>query len=393
MNGELTAPITSTTWWKAAFDLYARFLLRSTPQRPLVLYNADIDGFAASYFVFKSLNAISGNVPLEFQSRPIWNYEYDFRWIPDVLGEATPDLVVCVDVPIIQEPAILQQAAAAYNILIYDHHVVPPNLPTPPDNVTFLNPWVLGSPGEDHPASAFTGAAALAQNAIIPPDLLLLAAGLKGDLALAKYPALVASLGELIPSYASNPLEWDSPLGRFTSRLNALFRAHPGRHFPNLQQRLGQLLATESVDAAVAAFSNEFQLDQAAADVQREVDKCCIELTQEVVSRTKDGVFIATPSVRTFSVGIIATILAKQNVAPVVVIGFEAGERVQFELRIAPNAGVDLTLVLQEQRAELCPLTSGGHPMAAGALVWKRDSQRFADTLRRALVRSRRPPD
>ncbi len=391
MNAELTAPITSTTWWKAALDLYTHSFLKGKSERPLVLYNADIDGFAASYFVFKSLSAIRGNTPLEFRSRPIWNYEYDFQWIPDVLGAATPDLLVCVDLPIIQEPEVLRQAATAQDILIYDHHVVPPNLPPLPDNVTFLNPRLLGSPSEDHPASAFTGAAALAQNAIIPSDLLLLAAGLRGDVALARYPELLVSLEELIPSYACNPLGWDSPLGRFTSHLNALFRAHPGRDFTNLQQRLAQLLATEAVDTAVAIFSSEFQLDQAAVDVQREVDKYRIELTQDTASLTKDGVFIATPRVKTFSVGIIATILAKQNIAPVVVVGFEAGERVQFELRIAPNADVDLTLVLRDQLTEFRPVTSGGHPMAAGALVWKRDSQRFADTLRRALVRSKKP--
>jgi single-stranded DNA-specific DHH superfamily exonuclease len=113
-----------------------------------------------------------------------------------------------------------------------------------------------------------------------------------------------------------------------------------------------------------------------------------MELEHKAPSETKDGILIAIPNVKTFNVGILATVLAKRSVAPVVAIGFEAGDRVQFELRISPDSGIDLTAILRKQRAEFAPLTSGGHPMAAGALIWKKDTQRFANSLRNAFVHS-----
>ena len=385
MVSELIAPITSASWWQTAFERYDSALSRPATQRPLILYNADMDGFAASYFVFKSLQASSGGRAI--QSRPVWNFEYDFRWLPNQLTSLNPDLLVCVDLPIIQEPAMLREAANKCPVIIYDHHVVPSNLPPPPGNVTFLNPRVLGLPSDNHPASAFTGAAAMTQNAIIRSELLLLAAGLKGDWALDKYPAVMEAMKQFAPSFAQSPLESHSPLARFTARINALFRARPGAQLPLLQSRLATLIATQPVERAIAIFADDFELERAAADTQREVNLYLDILTQDARSPSENGVFFAVPEVQTFSTGLIATLLAKRNVAPVVGIGFQAGDRVQFELRIAPQTRIDLTQVLQAQRAEFQALTSGGHPMASGALILKSDCRRFADTFRKALTR------
>ena len=267
----LLGPITSTLWWQAAFDRYDSVLSQPVTKRPVILYNADMDGFAASYFAFKSLQARFGN--LAIQSRPVWNFEYDFRWLPDYLLLLKTDLLVCVDLPVIQEPAMLQEAAKRCPVIIYDHHVVPSNLPPPPGSVTFLNPRVLGVPSDDHPATAFTGAAALTQNVIIPSELLLLAAGLKGDRALDKYPALMEAMKQFAPSFAQSPLESRSPLARFAARINDLFRARPSEQLPQLQYRLATLLATQPVDCAIASFAEEFELEKAATDTQREVNR------------------------------------------------------------------------------------------------------------------------
>jgi len=387
LTQQIIIPITSQPWWRKAFDLYSDALIGSVPRRVLVLYNADIDGFAASYFVFKSLNTARGHTPQVFQARPVWNYEYDFRWVPKLVRETAPDLIICVDIPIIQEPNILLEVGTTHRMVIYDHHVIPPNLPTPPSNVIFINPRAFSLTSDDFPASAFTGAAALSQGALVASDILILAAGLKGDWALARYPDLLASLKSLSVEFGTRPLEHDSALGKFTSRLNALFRAHPGGEFANLHARLAHFLDTQHANTAVVAFTDEFHLVQAAALVQNEVSSSIREMTRSALSETINGVFVSIPKVKTFCVGIIATILAKQNVAPVVVIGFESEDRVQFELRVSQTAGIDLTAVLREQLTEFRPLTSGGHPVAAGALVKKCDTQLFAESFRNALAR------
>ena len=386
-------PLTTSAWWRNAYEAYAHGINLNNDESVMVLYNADVDGFAASFFVYRYLLASNNILASQFQSRPIWNYEYDFQWVPQFIGQAKPDLVVCVDIPIIQEPNVLNAVQKECRIVIYDHHVVPPNVETPRDKTLFLNSRALSDSNEDHPASAFSAAAANQIGALSINDLPILATGLKGDWALKKYPEFAEQLEKLLPGFMGDPSDWNTPLSKFTAQLNALFRAHPGQQFQDLHNRLAYIFDTEPVNDAIATFVDEFQLKKAAADVQLEVDTYLKELEKMALSQTQGGIFIAVPKVKTFNVGILATILARRNIAPVVAIGYEAGERVQFELRIASDAKIDLTKVLREQRTSFQPLTSGGHPMAAGALVWKRDIQRFEDSIREALAHFMKQPN
>jgi single-stranded DNA-specific DHH superfamily exonuclease len=388
----LLAPLMTAPWWSGAFDRYSRPLLAPHHLRPLVLYNADVDGFAASYFVYKFISsAHSKALPLQFQSRPVWNYEYDFRWVPDCVQQAKADLVVCVDIPIIQEPQILTEVAEHITTLIYDHHVLPFEPQGNPEKLVFLNSRALGGANEDHPASAFTAAAAIQRNALQLPDLLILATGLKGDWALDRYPLLVSKLNALFPGFVGNVQDRKAPLGALTSNINALFRAHPGKNFRNLQEQLSTFLTSQPPEQALAAFAHAFQLDAAARIVQDQVNIALTDLSANAHLKTTDGILIDVVKSSTFSVGILATVLAKRHVAPIVAIGYEAGDRVQFELRVAQDAKIDLTNLLRRQRAEFQPITSGGHPKAAGALVWKRDLQQFSNSLRNALNNSKTP--
>jgi len=167
----------------------------------MVLYNADVDGFAASFFVYRYLLASNKIQTNQFQSRPVWNYEYDFQWIPQFVEQTKPDLVVCVDIPIIQEPNVLNAVQKKCRIVIYDHHVVPPNAEIPPDKTLFLNSRTLSGSNEDHPASAFSAAAANQIGSLSIRDLPILATGLRGDWALKKYPEFAEQLEKLLPGF------------------------------------------------------------------------------------------------------------------------------------------------------------------------------------------------
>lgn len=66
-------------------------------------------------------------------------------------------------------------------------------------------------------------------------------------------------------------------------------------------------------------------------------------------------------------------------------LGFRKDDVVQYELRVGKSSKLDLIRVLQAQRELFAPLTSGGHPRAAGALVTARDIGRFESSLRQAV--------
>ena len=154
---ELLAPLTGAAWWPQAISSFKRALLAAESRRPLILYNADADGFAASYFIRKIIRAELKRIPVG--TRAVWNFEYDFQWLPAFLQSQECDLVICVDLPIIQEPAVLSQVKDRLSIIIYDHHVPPDALGlTGEDGLLYLNSRYLGTVSDDHPASAFSGA-------------------------------------------------------------------------------------------------------------------------------------------------------------------------------------------------------------------------------------------
>lgn len=386
MPENLLAPLTALTWWPEAYHRYSSALASTKFQKPLVLYNADVDGFAASYFVYKFIYSVRGaSQEFHIQSRPVWNYEYDFKWVPAYLRNSKADLVICVDIPIIQELETLAAAAEYCSIVIYDHHVVHARrLPLHP-NVLFLNSRELGGDAADHPASAFAAAAANRRNCVSPADLVVLATGLRGDWALAKYPNVIVHMEKHFPELSTHPEDWKAPLGALTSNLNAMFRAHPGAEFKGVQDQLLNLLRAPENNDIPSVIESTFDLYKSAQVVQLETTEALEQLNRSASSKTAQGILLDVLNTKTFNVGVVATILAKRGVAPIVALGFRAGERVQFELRVAQDSSIDLTRILTLQKKSFQPITSGGHPKAAGALVWMADVHRFSDSLRNAF--------
>ena len=173
-------------------------------------------------------------------------------------------------------------------------------------------------------------------------------------------------------------------INRITSRLNALFRARPGDTPVDAQRELYLLMRSCAAEIAFARFCLQYKLDEAQQMVTDEVQPALEFL--RAVEPSKEGLLCHVLDFRTFSVGIVASVLAVQDHAPVVALGFKAGDRVQFELRTSRNNNIDLTGLLKEQRRSFTPISSGGHPKAAGALVRIADVNKFRNSLQKAIL-------
>lgn len=382
----LLGNLMKANWWPLASQRFKNILRLKNGDRVLILYNADADGFVASYFVYKTLRLINNGTTFKVLTRAIWNYEYDFEWLPHYLSRRSADVIICLDIPIIQEKKIIRKIATTHRIAIYDHHILPDLGIANIKNLLYLNSRILDVKVENHPTSAFTAAIASQLGAIVEPEYLVLAMGLIGDRALKRYPELFEYLQIDYPELLENNNEWKSQLASFTSRLNALFRAYPGKTPPKVQASLAQMIASRNPFIALERFSQRFKLEEAQALVNKEVAFVLNKLTT-TENFDKDNIILClVPGMRTFSVGIVATILAEQRFSSIVALGFVSKDRVQFELRVAEENDIDLTKILQAQHKLFKPLTSGGHPKAAGALVRRSDVDIFCHTLKVAVI-------
>jgi hypothetical protein len=342
----------------------------------LLLYGADADGFAASYFAHNALEAGAPGSPLP-RTLAVWNFDYDFVWLPELVERVRPSMVLCFDVPIIRETEVLEAVATSVPVVIYDHHVVSKESSVSLSRVTFANSRLLGGNRCNYPASAFAAALAaeLSPGVARNSELAVLAIGLIGDRAERRNPALFARLREEYPRLSV------AQLMRFTRELDALFRARVHRNPRGAEIELSALLKDQDPSVALRTFAQNHDLEAALAKVQTEID---VALRTFAVAGGQ-RLICETLEVETFCVGPIASQLAAREAADVVALGFPVDDRVAFELRTR-NGGPDLTRVLEVQGRVFSPLSAGGHPNAAGAMVLARDVPEFERTLAEALT-------
>jgi single-stranded DNA-specific DHH superfamily exonuclease len=369
-------PLLNEPWWEDAIGRFDDALSPlSGGGSVLLVYGADADGFCASYFAHRVLARLTP--PPRITSRAVWNFDYDFVWLAELVAETAPAVVLCFDVPIIRETAVIDEVVRLAPVAIYDHHVIPRETRLDFPRLTFLNSRDLGEPTSNHPASAFGAAfAAHARGGLTIGDLVVLAAGVVGDRAEGRHRELIAHLREHVAAFRSDAL---GRIASFTQSLDALFRARVRQTPEGAEEALAELLDTRDPADALDEFSRSYGLFDAQNDVQEEIDACLRELRNSNGRRLLSRVLPIT----TFSVGAIATRLARDHAADVIALGYPIEDRVAFELRTA--GGIDLTKLLRKQKRYLHHLSSGGHENAAGALVYADQADEFERTLARAL--------
>lgn len=347
--------LTDADWWDAVADKFLSVLRQHKQDRICLLYNADADGFTASYFVLGIIDSLTRPQPANIQTRAVWNYEYDFSWLVDFAAGNDPAVIICVDIPIIQEPDVLQKISKACEILIYDHHMPPERL-DPIPHVFYANSHLLEAKDVDYPASFFAAALAFGAGAAAAVDMPVLACGLCGDNCLYTNKQMTEFLWREFPVFLQAPAGSRPPLSRLTSRINALFRANPDHTPADAQTDLYMLLRSSPADEAFAKFCARYNLDHAQQLITQEVQPALEFL--RAVEPSKGGLLCQVLDFTTFSVGIVASVLAAETCAPVIALGFQVADRVQFELRTNRDNTIDLTELLKAQRCFFTPISS-----------------------------------
>jgi len=380
---EIFCPLTDADWWDDVADKFLSVLRQHKHERICLLYNADADGFTASYFVLGIIDSLTRPEPANVQTRAVWNYEYDFSWLPDFVADNNPAVIICVDIPIIQEPDILQKISKECEILIYDHHIPPERL-DPITQVFYANSHLLEAKDVDYPASFFAAALAFSADAAARVDIPVLACGLCCDNCLFTNKQMTKFLWQWFPALMDAPADARPPLKRLTSRLNALFRANPDHTPADAQTDLYMLLRSFPAEDAFIQFCRQYNLDNAQWLITQEVQPALDFL--RAVEPSRGGLICQVLDFTTFSVGIVASVLAVETCAPVIALGFQVAGRVQFELRTNRDNTIDLTELLKAKRRFFTPISSGRHPKAAGALVDTADVAKFQTSLQKALL-------
>lgn len=371
----------NSDWWEKAADDFLN-LFNNDNKRILLLYHADADGFCASYFLFRLIEFEKNAKTLPIVPRPVWNQEFDFAWLTRICNRLKPAAVVCVDLPLIHAERVLQKVAADRPVAIYDHHVIDHDLPEI-ENVHYVNSRHIDSKKRDLPASYFAASLALRADKLKNRDIPLLACGLSGDKSLGRNHPVATYLSEEYSEMFADAGQMDSFVRRFTSRINVLFKSDPLKNPEKAQRELVELLDEHTVEDAFSWFSIRYNLSEAETRVSKEVEFLKGLLHKNKPRRNEP--FCQVVACETFCAGILASVLAAERFAPVVAVGYHAGKKIQFELRTHEKSKIDLTALLRKQREEYQPISSGGHPAAAGALIAASDFQLFRESLNKAF--------
>jgi hypothetical protein len=372
-------------WWKSAFHNFNNMLLSTLSGHFSILYNADADGFIASYFIYKYLYSFANKDHLQIHTKAVWNFDYDFKWLPRYLSNKNYGTIICLDIPIIQEQNLLMKLSAHYNFVVYDHHMIKYTHIRRSSGILYLNSHQIANNTINYPTCSF---AALFASNFMPISLneyIFLSLGLLSDRSLSNFPKLLEYLLINTIQIKDANKSWDSPLGKAASQLNSIFRAWPGKTPINAQKYLMKVLQSSSFLIAFNDFCFKYKTDAANKKVSKDVDTALGKIEHNFIqmSSPPSSVLINIIEVDSFSVGIVASILAERMIFPIVAIGFKYHDKIQFELRTYNNA-IDLTKVLNHQKRYFIPITSGGHCLAAGALIYKKDYNKFCCTINRS---------
>jgi single-stranded DNA-specific DHH superfamily exonuclease len=353
----------------------------------LIAHHADADGCIAAVFVDEFLRKSYPSIHCKVL--PIANHEFTFRKLEDSVLADEPKIIVTLDLPIHQEPSVINSiVGAGCKLLIYDHHVQQNSVGVR-GSVLEINPLREAMPS--HPASYFGYSLFHTQFPVLSDRLWLLGVGLIADYALQNYPITVSLLspkGDLLNGYRiEDPTSaYKTTLGKIASRINAGYRYQMDSISSICFRAVKQAF---EIDDPKTFFSAELpifkELKRLQDRLNSEIDREC-HLLKTLARRTINppSVFYISQS-HHFIAGILASKLAGKDPKLVSVVCFRHRDIMQCELRRGRNVLVDLTDVLTRQSNYFRCISSGGHPAAAGALIQADRVEEFYTSFLRAL--------
>lgn len=340
----------------------------------LICYNSDADGLFAAVFLYKYFKNFNKNIQID--EKPIFNFQYDFEVIETYVAEKSYDLVFCVDLPIIQETNVVNFIAEKCKLIIYDHHMILNYEKNKLNkNILYVNSRDIDL---DTTCTYFSAMLYSTHSKFNKNDLYLMTIGLIGDWAFDKNPWVK----QKIVDYFS--IDSIQTLNNYTKKLNGYFRANTNLVYSDIVARLALVKPNSDVVEQLNIIGDNYQLDSCIQIVDAEI-KSFVDLIVQEFEQDEVKVYCQILACRTFCVGVVASILAQRFSHTLFSLGFESNGKVQFELRTNRENNIQIVDVLREQRKYFSPLTSGGHPKAAGALVPLAEEINFKNSLNLAL--------
>ena len=343
----------------------------------------DVDGQTATTLLVSALRGLGGVVVYHIPVRASESHGVDLPALERILEQHSLDgsgvLLTC-DTGISAHPAVEYAQSRGVDVIVTDHHDLPPTLPPAS---ALVNPKLLPS---SHPMSSLPGVGVAFKLAEALYDLAgkkdacdafldLVALGIVADLALqtgearfllqrglqvlrlAQRPGLrvLMELAELNPTWLSE--EHISFV--LAPRLNSLGRladANPVVEFLTTQDEgRARLLALEMEALNARRKLLTDQVFQAALG----------QVENEAELREQSGLVLSHPAWPAGVIGIVASQLVERFGKPVVLISAPPGELARGSARSVE--GVNITAAIAAQAEMLAGF--GGHPMAAGLAI------------------------
>lgn len=354
-------------------------------ERILVWGDFDVDGLAATALLVEALRSRGAQVEWYIPERRTESHGVHWRSLQPFLGRGVRVLLTC-DTGISAHEVVTLARHAGLDVLITDHHALPPTLP---QAQAVVNPRRLPA---EHPLYHLSGAGVAYKLAEA------LGAGEKGlDLvALGLVADVVPLQGEVrylvqrglqalqrlervglralleVAEIEPDTLDEDQISYALAPRLNALGRMTDAA--VGVELFLTEDLSRARVIAAEMEAWNvrrQFLSQQVFAAAQEQIERDRSLLSQPVL-------VLSHPQWPTGVLGIVASRLAERYNRPVVLVSTPPGEMARASARSVP--GVDLYAALAAHSRLLASF--GGHPMAAGFSI---DPERIPE-LKRLLA-------
>ena len=380
-------------WELPAMEQAVERLLKALRQgeRICVWGDFDVDGQMATTLLVSTLRTLGGQVTFHIPVRGLETHGISPTVLDQVLAPGVDVLLTC-DTGVNAHAAVEHARARGVDVVITDHHELPPLLP--PAHA-IVNPKLLPEP---HPLRELPGvgcayklAEALCISAGQPelPEqhLDLVALGIVADVAVvtgdtryllqrgleairrAQRPALRAmlELAELNPQWLT-----EEHLGFVLApRLNALGRLDDAN-------RAIPFLLTEDIGAARITAAELEGLNLRRKSLTDAITQAAIaQIERDPRLLESAALVVSDPHWSGGVIGIVAGRLAERYGRPALVIATPPGERARGSARSVP--GCNITAALAANAALLAEF--GGHPLAAGFSL---DAERIGE-LRRAL--------
>jgi len=333
-----------------AFDFIRKI---KKEEKGLLFYHGDPDGLVAAFF----FNLVLAKYSISFKNHWIGSWQFDFKKVRNLVKKENPNFLIFLDLAI--DFKLIEELSSKRKIFIFDHHEV--EFPYQGRNVCYLNPIFLNLKRELSP-SYFSY---LLFKKLKGSNLeWILSIGLLGERIANQYPeilekaqktvskAFLKKMTELMMVNFINPFYKQISLNFLKKASQDLFKALESKEIKKLKEiRKAYLKEIEgNLKLAVKRANKEGNI------LFYKVRPICKKF------------FIAGP---------IASRLANLNPLDISFIYLEFDKKIDIELRRGKENKINLAKILSELKKRVPVISAGGHPMAAGALLFKKDFDKF----------------